>query len=162
MRCAPKSTAGQFTDREREVLSYVFEGLANKRKAISITLASESRITTTLNLQFAHKDVLDLGATLDRYKRAFRNVIVKTYVDDTVNRENLLKAGDLLKNAGVDDTVVILVSGHGASLERSNLLLRNLQHRHQESRGDSLCVGSRETCHRLPMCSKRCRNVQRV
>jgi uncharacterized caspase-like protein len=35
-------------------------------------------------------------------------------VDDAVTRENVLKAGDLLKNAGVDDTVVVLVSGHGA------------------------------------------------
>ncbi len=67
-----------------------------------------------LNLRFAHKDVLDLGAALDRYKDTFRKVIVKTYTDDAVTRENLLKAGELLKNAGVDDTVVILVSGHGA------------------------------------------------
>jgi WD40 repeat protein len=67
-----------------------------------------------LNLQFAHKDVLDLGAALDRYSGAYRHIIAKTYVDDAVTRENVLKAGELLKNAGVDDTVVILVSGHGA------------------------------------------------
>jgi WD40 repeat protein len=67
-----------------------------------------------LNLQFAHKDVLDLGATLQRYEGSFRHVIEKTYVDDAVTRDNILKAGELLKNAGVDDTVIILVSGHGA------------------------------------------------
>jgi len=67
-----------------------------------------------LNLQFAHKDVLDLAGTLKRYSGSFRNVIAKTYIDETVTRENILKAGELLKNAGVDDTVVILVSGHGA------------------------------------------------
>ena len=69
-----------------------------------------------LNLQFAHKDVLDLGAALQRYAGtgAFRHVIAKTYTDDAVTREDMLRAGDLLKNAGVDDTVVILVSGHGA------------------------------------------------
>ncbi len=69
-----------------------------------------------LNLQFAHKDVLDLGAALQRYADtgSFRHVIAKTYTDDAVTRENVLRAGELLKNAGVDDTVVILVSGHGA------------------------------------------------
>ena len=67
-----------------------------------------------LNLQFAHKDVLDLGAAFERYTGSFRHVIAKTYIDDAVTRDNLLKAAELLKNAGVDDTVVILVSGHGA------------------------------------------------
>ena len=66
-----------------------------------------------LNLQFAHKDVLDLGAALERYSGSFSHVIVKTYVDDAVTRENILKAGEVL-HASVDDTVVILVSGHGA------------------------------------------------
>jgi WD40 repeat protein/uncharacterized caspase-like protein len=66
-----------------------------------------------LNLQFAQKDVLDLGAALERYSGSFRRVMAKTYTDDAVTPENLLKAGELLKNAGVDDTVVILVSGHG-------------------------------------------------
>ena len=69
-----------------------------------------------LNLHFAHKDVLDLGAALQRYTDtgSFRHVIAKTYTDDVVTRDNVLQAGELLKNAGVDDTVVILVSGHGA------------------------------------------------
>lgn len=66
------------------------------------------------NLQFAHKDVLDLGAALERYNGSFRLVIAKTYIDDSVTRDNIMKAGEVLKNAGVDDTVVILVSGHGA------------------------------------------------
>ena len=32
-----------------------------------------------LNLQFAHKDVLDLGAALERYSGSYRRVIAKTY-----------------------------------------------------------------------------------
>lgn len=67
-----------------------------------------------LNLQFAHKDVLDLGAALQRYTGSFRRVIAKTYVDNAVTPDNILQAKELLKNAGVDDTVIILVSGHGA------------------------------------------------
>jgi WD40 repeat protein len=67
-----------------------------------------------LNLHFAHKDVLDMAAALQRYARAYGHVFAKTYVDDAVTRDNILKAGELLKNAGVDDTVVVLFSGHGA------------------------------------------------
>ncbi len=67
-----------------------------------------------LNLQLAHKDVLDLGAALERYTGSFRHVIAKTYIDEAVTRDNLLKAGEVLRNAGVDDMVVILVSGHGS------------------------------------------------
>lgn len=67
-----------------------------------------------LNLQFAHKDVLDLAAALQRYGGAFRRVAVKTYVDEAVTPENMLKAGEFLKGSGVDDIVVVLVSGHGA------------------------------------------------
>jgi WD40 repeat protein len=66
-----------------------------------------------LNLHFAHKDVFDLGVALERYAGAYGHVIEKTYIDEAVTRENVLKAGELLKNARVDDTVVILVSGHG-------------------------------------------------
>lgn len=67
-----------------------------------------------LNLHFAHKDALDLRAAFERYSGSYRHVIAKTYIDDAVTRENILKAGELLKNASVDDTVVILVSGHGS------------------------------------------------
>ncbi len=50
---------------------------------------------------------------MERYSGAYRHVIEKTYIDEAVTRENVLKARELLNNAGVDDTVVILVSGHG-------------------------------------------------
>lgn len=38
---------------------------------------------------------------------------VNTYVDESVTRENVLKAGEPLRDVRVDDRVVILVSGHG-------------------------------------------------
>ena len=55
-----------------------------------------------------------LGAALERYAGSFSHVIVKTDVDDAVTRDNILKAGEVLKKRKRDDTVVILVSGHGA------------------------------------------------
>ncbi|HEX7061064.1 MAG TPA: caspase family protein [Woeseiaceae bacterium] len=67
-----------------------------------------------LDLQFAHKDVLDLAAVLHRYEGAFHRVIVKTYVDEAVTVDNIRKAKEVLREADTDDTVVVLVSGHGA------------------------------------------------
>jgi WD40 repeat protein len=66
-----------------------------------------------LNLHFSHKDVLDLGSALERYSGAYGQIFEKTYIDEAVTRENVLKARELLKNARVDDTVVVFVSGHG-------------------------------------------------
>ena len=67
-----------------------------------------------LNLQFAHKDALDLGDLMQRYRGAYRRVVVKTYIDDQVTPENVAKAKELLRDATVDDTVVLFVAGHGA------------------------------------------------
>jgi two-component system nitrate/nitrite response regulator NarL len=49
-------TASQFTDRERQVLSYVFEGLANKEIAERIGV-SESSVKATLQQLFSKTGV---------------------------------------------------------------------------------------------------------
>jgi WD40 repeat protein len=67
-----------------------------------------------LNLQFAHKDVTDLAAIMQRYQNAYRRVVVKTYLNEAVTVENIRKAREVLHDAKVDDTVVVFVSGHGA------------------------------------------------
>lgn len=67
-----------------------------------------------LNLRFAHKDVLDLGALVQRYQGDYGRVVVKTYVDEAVTMENIRGAKDLLREATVDDTVILFVAGHGA------------------------------------------------
>jgi DNA-binding NarL/FixJ family response regulator len=51
-----ESTAGQFTDRERQVLSYVFEGFANKEIAQRIGV-SESSVKATLQQLFSKTGV---------------------------------------------------------------------------------------------------------
>jgi WD40 repeat protein len=71
-------------------------------------------LNPALNLQFADKDVLDLAAALQRYAGSFRRVVAKTYVNEAVTTDNIAKAKELLKDAGVNDTVIVLVSGHGA------------------------------------------------
>ncbi len=51
-----ESTASQFTDRERQVLSYVFEGLANKEIAERVGV-SESSVKATLQQLFSKTGV---------------------------------------------------------------------------------------------------------
>jgi two-component system nitrate/nitrite response regulator NarL len=51
-----ESSAGQFTERERKVLSYVFEGLANKEIAGQIGV-SESSVKATLQQLFSKTGV---------------------------------------------------------------------------------------------------------
>jgi len=69
---------------------------------------------SALNLQFADKDVLDLANVMQRYQSHFRRVIVRTYVNEAVTVENIVKAKEVLRDARVDDTVIVFVSGHGA------------------------------------------------
>jgi two-component system, NarL family, nitrate/nitrite response regulator NarL len=53
-------TAGEFTDRERQVLSYVFDGLANKEIAERIGV-SESSVKATLQQLFSKTGVRTRG-----------------------------------------------------------------------------------------------------
>ncbi len=66
-----------------------------------------------LNLRYAHKDALDLGELFARAKGAYRAVHVNTFVDDQVTVAALQKARQLVAGAGVNDTVVVFVAGHG-------------------------------------------------
>ena len=56
----PESQSGRFTERERQVLSYVFEGLANKEIAARIGV-SESSVKATLQQLFSKTGVHTRG-----------------------------------------------------------------------------------------------------
>ena len=56
----PESQSGRFTQRERQVLSYVFEGLANKEIAARIGV-SESSVKATLQQLFSKTGVHTRG-----------------------------------------------------------------------------------------------------
>ena len=66
-----------------------------------------------LNLRYAHKDADDLGRLFGSIKGKYRNVHVKTFLDDEVTVENIKSAKQLLKDARVDDTFVLFIAGHG-------------------------------------------------
>ncbi len=66
-----------------------------------------------LDLQFAHKDVLDLAAVAADMRGAFGRVHVRTYVDEQVTTDAIRAAKSFLAPARVDDTVILMVAGHG-------------------------------------------------
>lgn len=67
-----------------------------------------------LNLQFADADVTSLGTALKRYKGAYGQVHSLQLTNERVTRESLGEIRTFLSKAGVDDTVILQVSGHGA------------------------------------------------
>jgi len=67
-----------------------------------------------LNLKYADKDVTDLALTFsDMEWGRFKKVFVRKFLNAEVSRESLGQAKEFLKNARVDDTVVLFLAGHG-------------------------------------------------
>lgn len=65
------------------------------------------------NLEFPHKDVRDLADTLAQAKGDFNRVHTLALVDEQVTRQGIKDARRFLAATGVEDTVVLLVAGHG-------------------------------------------------
>ncbi len=68
---------------------------------------------TTLNLKYAHQDVLDLGKVFAGMKGRYNNVFVKTYTNEQVTVNTIKAAKGLLAGAKADDTFVLFIAGHG-------------------------------------------------
>jgi WD40 repeat protein len=68
---------------------------------------------TSLNLAYADKDVKDLGSNILKMGGEYGEIFVKSLLNNEVTAENIKKAKNFLKNSRVDDTVVILIAGHG-------------------------------------------------
>ncbi len=66
-----------------------------------------------LNLSYAHKDALDLGAALRGFSGQYGTLHVNTFTDAQVTVDTIKKAKDFVKDAGVDDVVVLFIAGHG-------------------------------------------------
>ena len=65
------------------------------------------------DLNFAHKDALDLAEVFKIRIDNFNNVYTYTFVNEQATVENIKKAKSLLKNAKPDDTFVLFIAGHG-------------------------------------------------
>lgn len=65
------------------------------------------------NLDFAHKDALDLAGFFRATDKHYAKVHVRTFTDSEVTAAAIRDAKSLLKESRVDDTVVVFIAGHG-------------------------------------------------
>lgn len=61
-------------------------------------------------LVYAAKDIRDLSAVV---KEKYPAAIIDTLINEQVTRENILALRQKLRNTGVDDKVIVSISGHG-------------------------------------------------
>ncbi|MBN2533420.1 MAG: caspase family protein [Spirochaetales bacterium] len=95
------------------VLEYETSTAVVKGNLYFISFGVSEYSNKELNLNYAHKDALDLARMFDGMKDEYNEVHIKTFLNSEVTSSNIKKAKDLLKNAGVDDTFVLFISGHG-------------------------------------------------
>jgi len=67
----------------------------------------------SLNLGYAAKDAVDMGNMFKQMKGAFGNIRVKTFLDEQVSKTSIDAAERFLRDATIEDTVVIFLAGHG-------------------------------------------------
>lgn len=67
----------------------------------------------SLKLNYADKDAKDLEATFSKMRPAYSDIHVKTFLNSEVTSDSIKNAKDFIKNANVDDTVILFLAGHG-------------------------------------------------
>ena len=72
---------------------------------------------TSRNLSFAAKDIRDLDTL---FRKNSKTVISTIFIDSTATRKNILDVKQLLLNTGINDKVVIALSGHGVLYEKKD------------------------------------------
>lgn len=66
---------------------------------------------STMNLKYADKDVSRISEVLNsKYEN---NIVVKTLLNDQVNKTSVQELKTLLETTDIDDTVIVSFSGHG-------------------------------------------------
>ncbi len=81
---------------------------------------SEYRSPDIGNLKYADDDILDLEKLFLSLKPSYRNVKTLTLVNSNVTAESIRRAKDFIKDAGVNDTLVVAAAGHGLHADDVN------------------------------------------
>ncbi|MCE3283687.1 MAG: protein with repeat domain, partial [Chitinophagaceae bacterium] len=98
-----------------ESLKQTFEILSNakpekKPKVYFVGIAVAKYKDSSMNLGYSVKDVRDLAAT---FKEIYPDLVIDTLIDKKVTRENILKLKKKLLQTGVNDKIIMAVTGHG-------------------------------------------------
>ena len=96
----------------RTVLYETYD-LSTNRNLYYIGFGVSEYRNSSLNLRYAHKDANDLRRMFESLKGRYQNVITRVFTNEEVTHENIVGVKKLLENASVDDSVVLMISGHG-------------------------------------------------
>lgn len=77
-----------------------------------VTIGVSLHQKSEFNLEFAHKDAKDLAKTFEQ-STYFEYVKTKTLVNDDVKLESVAETKEFLKQADINDVVIVFVAGHG-------------------------------------------------
>jgi WD40 repeat protein len=92
----------------RETFEIVYEGGTVNYKTYFIGIGVSTYKDSEFNLKYAEKDVKDLGKAMEE-----KNAEVILLTNENATRENILKLKEKLMKTGVNDKVIVSLSGHG-------------------------------------------------
>lgn len=78
-----------------------------------IAIGVSTYADASYNLKFAAKDAADISAAFAGPQKGFDRVYVRRILDRKATRANILNVRTILTQAGVDDTVILFLAGHG-------------------------------------------------
>lgn len=93
-------TYAEYEETKQPAIYYLAFGISNYKDS-------------TQNLGFADKDARDLEAFISKMTSMYSAVHTKVFQNSEVTAENIINSKEFLATAGVDDTVVLFLAGHG-------------------------------------------------
>ena len=96
----------------RAIRSYVYED-NTKPDLYYLGFGVSDYKDNSLDLQYAHQDVMDTAELFRSMSDSFAHTYVKTYINEEVTTEAIVHARQFLDNAGSNDVMVLFIAGHG-------------------------------------------------
>ena len=78
-----------------------------------ITIGTSDYENTAYNLNYAAKDAIDLKTLFETESNSYSAVKTKSLTNGNVTRESVMELHNFLKEAKVNDVVIVFVAGHG-------------------------------------------------
>ncbi len=78
-----------------------------------VTIGTSEYKDSRFNLSYAAKDATDMADLFKNNNNIYSNVFTKTLVNEEVTKENIINLKQFISKAGINDIVLVFVSGHG-------------------------------------------------
>jgi WD40 repeat protein len=97
----------------RETFNVACEAPAAKSRVYAVVVGVSEYQDAKRRLDYAAKDAKDLADFFEKNPMRFGEAKVVRCIDKDATRETILKAKEVLQQAGVDDLVIVFFAGHG-------------------------------------------------